>query len=888
MTPSASLKCVLAIVLMMLATSGRFALAVDGYAIAVHYEAPEGTWGNIHAGGPDAPGGKYPGKLMRYDVKDDRCVGKKVLYDKTDLGDVRMSPFGDRIAFVRPDGMILLVPADGGETTEVGPVADANVKAPIDTQLYWPSSDGARWIYYHDRRVKENVLRRVNVDTKKDEFVVKFNNYGGGDMTPNATPNSGYIVVRTDNYHCRVYNFAKGDGDLQHSPDYIPGCGLSCSPDSQLWAANNGTHTEVHLMDMNAQIRTGWRISEWNGDPTKGITERAKIGWAWQNFRWTANAMNLLSVQQGPLNPGSDHIVSAIDVMVYDWSNRKQFNVTNNPPAHFDRAGGFWQVGGKEGYLGSYQNKAPLTVEIADKRLTGDAIWDFGDGGTAKGSSAKHVYSKQGNYLIVAKQGDMTYKAQVNVLPPKAPRATAIVVNSKCVMLAFDEPVKADTAQLAFASGAKPEASVLNDTGTQMVVYLADDLKASDKLTIKGITDLAQVPNAMDATPINIEVRAWPANREKLSFVWEDATTLNAVLDQPGKSVRMCEPIRDRDVAGFGRYGRMYCGLMGLDGSVITGYYANIQGADIIKAGEFTMECVFQPTMAKQPKHMLEKAGGESPFPARILQCGSWSDDNWMFLIGQREDKLQISLRTSENMTDENGNPIKSGLSGKSPIFDIATLTDTKPHHIAVTYSPGKLSAYLDGKRVFENTNVRGNLSNWNYGELSFGDCHNGGRHGWFGNIEGVALYARAIDAAEAARNSEYFAKKIAARTYPPRMQVEAKVLAVTQTPDPQRILPYQEALVVNEYEVVRVLGSDKNWKFQPSVVPGAKIRVAQWGLVPARFQSKKTWVADLKPSEVRTLELEAFEGNMDKLDSVVTNDDLEITATPLLYQPRE
>ena len=210
---------------------------------------------------------------MRYDVKDGKTVGKRVVFDKTDLGAVRMSPFGDRVAFLRPsDGMILVVSTEGGAATEMGPVADpGKTKDPVSTMLYWPSSEGGQWIYYHDKREKGNVLRRVNVVTRKDEFVVRFNNEGGGDMTPNATPHSGYMVIRTENYHCRVYDFAKGDGDLQHCPDYIPGCGLSCSPDSTLWAANSGDHTRVNLIDMNAQIRTGWRLSEWDGDPTQGI-----------------------------------------------------------------------------------------------------------------------------------------------------------------------------------------------------------------------------------------------------------------------------------------------------------------------------------------------------------------------------------------------------------------------------------------------------------------------------------------------------------------------------------------------------------------------------------------------------------------------------------------
>jgi hypothetical protein len=277
-----------------------------------------------------------------------------------------------------------------------------------------------------------------------------------------------------------------------------------------------------------------------------------------------------------------------------------------------------------------------------------------------------------------------------------------------------------------------------------------------------------------------------------------------------------------------------------------------------------------------------------SPYPGRIMQCGSWYDNNWMFLIGQKGDKLQISVRTTENMMDAKGKKITGGLSGMSPIYDVATLTDTLPHHLVVTYKPGELAAYLDGKQVFLDTGVRGNFDNWSYGELSFGDNHNGSRHGWFGSIEGVALYTRALDSKEVAKNHKYFARKIARRTYPPRLTVEAKVTEVTGVPNARRILPYRETLVVNEYEVTKVVHRDRNWKFSEKLAPGALIRVAQWGLVPARFQAKKTRVAGLKLGDTRTLTLEVFKKNIDKLDSVVMSDDLELSDAPLLYEPRE
>jgi hypothetical protein len=91
----------------------------------------------------------------------------------------------------------------------------------------------------------------------------------------------------------------------------------------------------------------------------------------------------------------------------------------------------------------------------------------------------------------------------------------------------------------------------------------------------------------------------------------------------------------------------------------------------------------------------------------------------------------------------------------------------------------------------------------------------------------------------------------------------------------------------VNTYKVTKVINTDKNWSFPGKVEPGATVHVAQWGLVPARFQAKKTWVADLKPGEVRTLMLEVLKKNIDKLDEMEISED-DPTDNPLLYEPRE
>ena len=120
--------------------------AVDGIAIGIHFEK-EGM-GNIH----DA---SMPGRLMRYDVKNDKVIGGRAVYEKTDVCTACLSPFGDRVASARADGTIGVVGIDGGDAVELGSCIGDEKANPRDlpgTGLQWPASEGGQWIYYTDAR----------------------------------------------------------------------------------------------------------------------------------------------------------------------------------------------------------------------------------------------------------------------------------------------------------------------------------------------------------------------------------------------------------------------------------------------------------------------------------------------------------------------------------------------------------------------------------------------------------------------------------------------------------------------------------------------------------------------------------------------------------------
>ena len=89
-------------------------------------------------------------------------------------------------------------------------------------------------------------------------------------------------------------------------------------------------------------------------------------------------------------------------------------------------------------------------------------------------------------------------------------------------------------------------------------------------------------------------------------------------------------------------------------------------------------------------------------------------------------------------------------------------------------------------------------------------------------------------------------AADLAKRTTLPRIEVQAKLVAKSKLPDPGQMAPYRNALVVNEYEVEKVL---------KGTYADKTIRVVQWGMLDL----KPTPLAAQEPGTSVKLVLETF-----------------------------
>ncbi|MDP6635780.1 MAG: PQQ-binding-like beta-propeller repeat protein [Phycisphaerae bacterium] len=219
--------------------------------------------------------------------------------------------------------------------------------------------------------------------------------------------------------------------------------------------------------------------------------------------------------------------------------------------------------------------------------------------------------------------------------------------------------------------------------------------------------------------PLNVKMpkmsATWPGSTEDAVFVW-------ATGESQKKITGVASGVKPRDDAPTGSDGEMILGR----GAML----AQNADAALLKAckasNQLSIEAVITPGNTKQ--------GG----PARII---SFSQDayNRNFTLGQQGSALVLRLRTTS-----------TGVNGMKPETSLCKVAAARSQHVIVTYSPGKLSCYLNGKSVLQSERVRGDFSNWSPMHLLFGDEWDGQRR-WSGKLQGIAVHSRIIGAKEAA-----------------------------------------------------------------------------------------------------------------------------------------
>jgi len=249
---------------------------------------------------------------------------------------------------------------------------------------------------------------------------------------------------------------------------------------------------------------------------------------------------------------------------------------------------------------------------------------------------------------------------------------------------------------------------------------------------------------------------------------------------------------------GAARFGRFF--EMDPRGGFFVGEGAE---AAVVAACKKTQQLTLEALVAPSD---LQQAG-----PAAILSLASPQACD--LLLGQERDRLVLRLGTS------------SAAAGGGALVDLGPLEAGRPQHVLITYQPGRLACYRDGEAVALAAPVTGDFSTWSAAPLTFGAGPRGEKP-WKGRLEGIAVYNRSMEPAEAKARFGPAAARVKGRTPAERVILEARLVAMTPTPDPKSVAPYVRVLVAGEYEVEKVAEGRCDAK---------RILVAHWAILDGR-----------------------------------------------------
>jgi hypothetical protein len=488
--------------------------------------------------------------------------------------------------------------------------------------------------------------------------------------------------------------------------------------------------------------------------------------------------------------------------------------------------------------LGRHRGEAPYVLRLRAPDDAAGWSWDFGDDATATGKTGEHTYAETGVYTVTARRGDTVLTGKVRADPggPPRPLRTTVGFDHNQVRVHFDEPVVIDDARFRFER-AGPAGLARLEPGSQSVIIRAPrPIDQADVLIIEGVRDTALKPNRLEQARVPVEPHDWPSRRDAMTLAWSTGDRQVIILDRETGLERSDEAVAH----GRARLDHHY--RMDVSGGRFQIHGQSDLGKGLSDA--FALELTLEPDRL------------EATEPGVVAGMGH-RDDRINFLLLQEGSTLVLQLRTSD--TPESGARIPLG-----------QLNGPGPHHLIVTYTAGKLAAYLDGEPMAVETPVSGTLRGWSEGlPLVIGAAPGGGRP-WHGVVEGVALYGHFVSPDEARRNAIGYAERREQRNAVDPLRVLVRRRALSRTPTPEEITPYREGLVVHEYDVLDVrqgeLGEDVIRVAHFAVQGGDAREIAGPGLDP-----------------IIELELESFDENP-QVQDIYQADDLELDLDVPLY----
>ena len=319
-----------------------------------------------------------------------------------------------------------------------------------------------------------------------------------------------------------------------------------------------------------------------------------------------------------------------------------------------------------------------------------------------------------------------------------------------------------------------------------------------------------------DAAAPSGKNQKWPGIDGGWVFIWENGASQGQIQD-PQTHQKMAAITQPRGLAVYGRNREMDLS----------------RGSFVAKDADAALLAALQAGNCLSIEAVIIPEKLHTRRPASIITFSS-TPKSRNFSLEQDDSQLTFRIRTS-----------LTGPNASKPVFKLCQLKAGRPQHVVVTYKPGQIVCYLDGKQVFEERCSEGDFSNWTEQHLVFGDEWREGLADWSGTLEGVAIYNRVLNAEEAGEHSRLFRKKLEERKPVEQTVVQARLISSTVPPSPESIAPYRRALLVADYEVEKVITGSLTEK---------KIQVADWGVLDAKIMPQ-----DLKIGSSYELTLEKF-----------------------------
>ena len=300
---------------------------------------------------------------------------------------------------------------------------------------------------------------------------------------------------------------------------------------------------------------------------------------------------------------------------------------------------------------------------------------------------------------------------------------------------------------------------------------------------------------------------AWPVSFEGLYYFWQNRSRANSFTDPAGGLTVACRA----EARGRAKFGRNF-EMMPSGGAFVADGGAGTLIEKCAASGQLSVEALLTPRGNNTGNTNILPIAG---FPA--------PGGRWNFLLGQRGGRLVFLMRTDAG--------------GEGRILDLCPMPESRPGHVIVSCSTSSAACYLDGAQVFAADSVTG--GSWSYadparpryGALVFGNrllqeyplAPGGNAPAWKGALENVAVYARWIGPAEAAKKFKALASGMAKRANLQALSVRAVLLSEPAAPAPSSIAPYRRALLAGHYRVEETVEGKS---------PGSEILAARWAIM--------------------------------------------------------